>query len=132
MSEHAATLNPAATDHLPFFITAPGQTDILFNAMIIFLIAFVFAVGVAYLRLHALPEHLAHGASKMQLQIVGVLALLVARRASPTQPRPRLGPPRSCAASKLGSPGRSRSPPESRDSRLPPSLRGRAAPWPSS
>jgi hypothetical protein len=69
-------LNPAATDHLPFFITAPGQTDGLFNAMIVFLIVVVFGVGLIYLRLHALPEHLAHGASKVQLQLVGVLALL--------------------------------------------------------
>jgi hypothetical protein len=69
-------LNPAATDHLPFFITAPGQTDGLFNVMIVFLILVVFSVGIIYLRLHALPEHLAHGASKVQIQIVGVLALL--------------------------------------------------------
>jgi len=69
-------LHPAATDHLPFFITAPGQTDGLFNAMIIFLVVFVFSIGLLYLRLHALPEHLAHGASKVQLQLVGVLTLL--------------------------------------------------------
>ena len=76
MNEHSAMLHPAATDHLPFFITAPGQSDGLFNAMIVFLIIVVFAVGLIYLRLHALPEHLAHGASKVQLQLVGVLALL--------------------------------------------------------
>ena len=76
MNEHSAILNPAATDHLPFFITAPGQSDGLFNAMIVFLIVVVFAVGLIYLRLHALPEHLAHGASKVQIQLVGVLALL--------------------------------------------------------
>jgi hypothetical protein len=69
-------LHPAATDHLPFFITAPGQTDGLFNAMVVFLIVVVFSVGLIYLRLHALPEHLAHGTSKVQLQLVGVLALL--------------------------------------------------------
>jgi hypothetical protein len=33
-------------------------------------------VGLLYLRLHALPEHLAHGTSKVQLQLVGVLTLL--------------------------------------------------------
>jgi hypothetical protein len=76
MSEHAAALNSAATDHLPFFVTPPGESDVLFNATIVFLIAAVFAVGILYLRLHALPEHLAHGASKVQLQLVGVLALL--------------------------------------------------------
>jgi hypothetical protein len=76
VNEHSATLNAAATDHLPFFITAPGQTDGLFNAMIAFLIVVVFAIGLFYLRLHALPEHLAHGTSKVQIQIVGVLGLL--------------------------------------------------------
>ena len=76
MNEPSAMLNPAATDHLPFFITAPGQSDGLFNAMVVFLIVVVFAVGLIYLRLHALPEHLAHGTSKVQLQLVGVLALL--------------------------------------------------------
>jgi hypothetical protein len=76
VNEHSALLNPAATDHLPFFIAAPGQTDGLFNAMVVFLILVVFAVGLFYLRLHALPEHLAHGTSKVQLQLVGVLALL--------------------------------------------------------
>jgi hypothetical protein len=76
VNEPSALLHPAATDHLPFFITAPGQTDGLFNAMVVFLIVVVFAVGLIYLRIHALPEHLAHGTSKVQLQIVGVLALL--------------------------------------------------------
>jgi hypothetical protein len=76
VNQHAATLNPAATDHLPFFITAPGQSDGLFDAMVVFLIVVVFAVGLLYLRLHALPEHLAHGTSKVQLQLVGVLTLL--------------------------------------------------------
>ena len=76
MSEHSATLHQAATGHLPFFITAPGEGDGLFNAMIVFLIVVVFAVGLFYLRLHALPEQMAHGTSKVQMQIVGVLALL--------------------------------------------------------
>ena len=76
MNEHSANLHPAATDHLPFFIAAPGQADGLFYAMIAFLIVVVFSIGILYLRLHALPEHLAHGASKVQIQIVGVLALL--------------------------------------------------------
>ncbi|MCA1371465.1 hypothetical protein I6F15_29640 [Bradyrhizobium sp. BRP14] len=70
------SLHPAAVDHLPPFITAPGQTDILFNVMIVFVLLMIFLVGILYLRLHALPEHMAHGASKVQLQIVGVMALI--------------------------------------------------------
>jgi hypothetical protein len=27
---------PVATGHLPFFITAPGDTDVLFNIMVVF------------------------------------------------------------------------------------------------
>jgi multisubunit Na+/H+ antiporter MnhF subunit len=76
VNEHSATLHAAATGHLPFFISAPGEGDGLFNAMIVFLVLVVFSVGLLYLRLHALPERLAHGASKMQIQLVGVLALL--------------------------------------------------------
>ncbi|MFQ6162689.1 hypothetical protein [Sinorhizobium meliloti] len=70
------SLHPAATSHLPPFITAPGETDVLFNVMIVFVLLMVFLVGILYLRLHALPEHMAHGASKTQLQIIGALGLI--------------------------------------------------------
>ncbi|ACP25633.1 hypothetical protein NGR_c18690 [Sinorhizobium fredii NGR234] len=72
----AESLHPAAVDHLPVFITAPGDTDILFNVMAVFVVLLIFLVGVLYLRLHALPEHMAHGASKVQLQLVAVLSLV--------------------------------------------------------
>lgn len=72
----AEAWHPAAVDHLPVFITAPGETDVLFNVMVVFVLLMVFLVGILYLRLHALPEHMAHGASKAQLQIIGVLALI--------------------------------------------------------
>jgi hypothetical protein len=38
-------LNPLAPHHLPGFITAPGETDVLMVAMAIFLILAVVAVG---------------------------------------------------------------------------------------
>lgn len=69
-------LHPVAIDHLPFFITPPGQTDVLFvfNA---FLVLFgVIGIGVFYFKLHALPEHLAHRGQKIQFEIVAVLGLL--------------------------------------------------------
>ncbi|PSJ56597.1 hypothetical protein [Pseudaminobacter soli (ex Li et al. 2025)] len=72
----AQSLHPAAVDHLPIFITAPGQTDVLLVVMAIFILVIIFLVGVLYFRLHALPEHMAHGASKRQLQLVAVLALI--------------------------------------------------------
>jgi hypothetical protein len=81
MSRHGGgpvseTLHSAATDHLPPFITAPGETDILMTVMAVVLIGAVLLVGVFYFRLHALPEHIAHRSHKLQLEIVAVLGLL--------------------------------------------------------
>ena len=73
----ATGMHPAAPHHLPPFITAPGDTDWFFNGSAIFLIFLVIALGTLYFRLHALPEHLAHGSeNKLQFQLVGVLCLL--------------------------------------------------------
>jgi hypothetical protein len=71
-----ATLHPAAPHHLPGFITAPGETDTWLVIMAIFLVAVVFGVGVLFLRLHTLPERMAHGRQKLQFEIVAVLGLL--------------------------------------------------------
>ena len=72
----AASTNPAAPHHLPGFITAPGETDTWLVIMAIFLVAVVFGVGVLFLRLHTLPERMAHGRQKLQFEIVAVLGLL--------------------------------------------------------
>jgi hypothetical protein len=69
-------MHPAAPEHLPAFITMPGDTDILMTVVGFFLVAMVFGFGLLYLKLHSLPEHMASGASKTQFQIVGVLALV--------------------------------------------------------
>lgn len=68
--------NPAATPHLPPFVTSPGQSDWLMTVMLVFLIVSVVSIGIIYLKLHALPEHMAHRTNKVQLQFVAVLALL--------------------------------------------------------
>ena len=46
-------LHPLAPHHLPAFITAPGDTDVLMVAIGIFLVGAVLAVGVFYLHLHS-------------------------------------------------------------------------------
>lgn len=69
-------LHPAAVDHLPFFITAPGQTDVLFNVMAVVVVAIILLIGSLYFTLHALPERMAHRATRAQLQIVAVLCLI--------------------------------------------------------
>jgi hypothetical protein len=70
------SVHPAAIEHLPIFITAPGQTDYLLVIMVVFLLAMVLAVGNLYFQLHALPERRAHRTSKVQMEIVAVLALI--------------------------------------------------------
>jgi hypothetical protein len=69
-------LHPLAPHHLPPFITAPGDTDVLMVLMGLLLIAAVLAVGNIYLRLHSLPERMAHKSQKLQFEIVAVLGLL--------------------------------------------------------
>src|SRR5712692_8499972 len=70
------SLHPAAPHHLPPFITAPGDTDVLMVVIGIFLIVAVLAVGNIYLHLHTLPERMAHKSQKLQFEIVAVLGLL--------------------------------------------------------
>ena len=68
--------HPAATQHLPSFIAAPGETDVLMVAMVIILILSVVGFGVLFLRLHTLPERIAHRGHKLQFEIVAVLGLI--------------------------------------------------------
>lgn len=63
-----------ATSHLPAFITAPGQTDVLLVVVAIILIAAVLGAGVFFFWLHSLPERMVH--NKVQFDVVAVLALL--------------------------------------------------------
>ena len=72
----SASTHPAASHHLPMFITAPGETDVLMVIMAVFLAVVVFGVGVLFLRLHTLPERIAHRGHKLQFEIVAVLGLL--------------------------------------------------------
>jgi hypothetical protein len=66
-------VHPAA-HHLPWFITAPGQTDILYVITAIVLMGGIFGIGLIFFTLHSLPERLGH--KKLQFEIVAVLGLL--------------------------------------------------------
>lgn len=69
-------LHPNAPHHLPAFITAPGDTDVLMVVVGVILIIAVLFVGNIYLQIHSLPERLAHKSQKLQFEIVAVLGLL--------------------------------------------------------
>jgi hypothetical protein len=75
-SSVSESLHPAAPHHLPGFITAPGETDVLMIVVGIILIGAVLGVGNLYLHLHTLPERMAHKSQKLQFEIVAVLGLL--------------------------------------------------------
>ena len=62
--------------HLPFYMARPGETDVLMVVMGIFLVLAVLGVGNIYLRLHSLPERMAHKGQKLQFEIVAVLGLI--------------------------------------------------------
>jgi len=76
--KHAMTdqLHPMTPHHLPFYLAKPGETDVLMIVMGIFLILAVLGVGNIYLRLHSLPERMAHKGQKLQFEIVAVLGLI--------------------------------------------------------
>lgn len=63
-------------EHLPFFITGPGESDILFTAVTITLILVVIGFGALYFTIQAIPDRLVEGTSKAQMQLVGILGLI--------------------------------------------------------
>src|SRR5271169_3409185 len=69
-------LNPAASHHLPIFITAPGDTDVLMVVAALTIVAATLAFGLIFWYLHTLPERMAHRSHKIQFEIVAVLGLL--------------------------------------------------------
>lgn len=69
-------LHPTASHNLPFFITAPGETDWLMIVMSVILALSVLMFGILFFRLHSLPERLAHKSKKLQFELVAVLGLI--------------------------------------------------------
>ena len=72
----SAEINPVASHNLPIFITPPGQTDVLMVITGVFLLVAVVAFGLLFLRLHSLPERMAHRGHKLQFEIVAVMCLI--------------------------------------------------------
>jgi hypothetical protein len=70
------SLHPAAPHDLPSFFTAPGETDVLMVVMGMILALAVVMFGLFFLRLHTLPERMAHKSKKIQFEIVAVLGLI--------------------------------------------------------
>lgn len=69
-------MHPAAPHHVPFYLPGPDGSDPVMVGAGIFLIVAVVAFGLLFLRLHTLPERMAHRGHKLQFEIVAVLGLL--------------------------------------------------------
>ena len=72
----SAATHPLAPQTLPPFIGGADGSDPLFTAIAFTVVVAVLGVGVVYLKLHAIPEQLAHKHSNTQSQLIMVLALL--------------------------------------------------------
>lgn len=70
------TINEIAPHHLPSFIPGPDGSDPLFTIIIVTMLLAFLGIGILYLRLHSLPEQLAHDSGRSQFQLVAVLGLL--------------------------------------------------------
>ena len=66
--------HPSAPEHLPWFITAPGGTDVLYVITTVLVVVSVVLLGVLFFWLHSLPERMGH--KKLQFEIVAVLGLI--------------------------------------------------------
>lgn len=69
-------VNEMAPHHLPSFIPGPDGSDPLFTVIIVTMLLAFLGIGILYLRLHSLPEQLAHDSGRSQFQLVAVLGLL--------------------------------------------------------
>lgn len=68
--------HPAAPQHLPSFLPAADGSDWLFMVTAFIMLGSVLAFGLLFLRIHTLPERMAHRGHKLQFEIVAVLGLL--------------------------------------------------------
>jgi len=72
----SAEQHPAAPHHLPAFLPGPEGSDVLLWVTGAILVAAIIGVGLLFLRLHTMPERIAHRGHKLQFEIVAVLGLL--------------------------------------------------------
>lgn len=72
----ASEVHPLVNGPVPSFIVAPGEVDTLAVVAGVILLVGILAVGLIFLRLHSLPERMAHKTKKIQFEFVAVLGLL--------------------------------------------------------
>ena len=63
------------TEHIPGYL-AGADSDPLMVIMTVILVVLVLVAGVLYFKLHAIPEHIAHGKNHSQIQLIAILTIL--------------------------------------------------------
>ncbi|PKI12832.1 hypothetical protein [Colwellia sp. 12G3] len=64
-----------STEHIPGYL-AGANSDPLMVVMAVILVVIVLMAGVFYFKLHAIPEHIAHGKNHTQIQLITILTIL--------------------------------------------------------
>ncbi len=62
-------------EHIPGYL-AGADSDPLMITMAIILVIAILVAGVLYFKLHAMPEHIAHGKNHSQMQLIAILTIL--------------------------------------------------------
>ncbi|MCA0928286.1 hypothetical protein [Ruegeria profundi] len=71
-----ASIPDEALARLPFWVTPPGETDGFLITVGILLVLILLGFGALYFTIQAIPDRMAAGAHKVQMQVVGVLGLI--------------------------------------------------------
>ncbi|MCP4818419.1 MAG: hypothetical protein GY883_04470 [Shimia sp.] len=69
-------MHPMAPHFIPSWMPNADGSDPFLMFMAALVVVLVLFAGVLYLRLHAIPEQMAHGVGSTQIQIISILALL--------------------------------------------------------
>ncbi|WP_131726312.1 hypothetical protein [Ruegeria denitrificans] len=70
------SISDEAMARLPFWVTAPGETDGFLIIVGLVLVAVLLSFGALYFTVQAIPDRMAAGSHKVQMQLVGVLGLI--------------------------------------------------------
>ncbi|NOD36328.1 MULTISPECIES: hypothetical protein [unclassified Ruegeria] len=71
-----SSISDEAMARLPFWVTTPGETDGFLIVVGILLVVVLLGFGALYFTVQAIPDRMAAGAHKVQMQLVGVLGLI--------------------------------------------------------
>lgn len=70
------SISAEALERLPFWVVAPGETDGFLIVVGCVLVLVLLGFGALYFTIQAIPDRMAAGAHKVQMQLVGVLGLI--------------------------------------------------------